>query len=208
MTTDGSFERNLVKALGHPLRLRLLEAVIEGGEESPVDLSGRFKIPLATVSRHMRMLRELGFIELTRTEPRRGALKHFYRAAEVAFIGEAEWGELGVPMRRGLARQSFRTIFHEASAAGGCGGFDAPESHLVRVVVELDGLGRSEVSQAFLAVLEELKAIQLRSDMRRASGAPVGPVEPGRAALLHFRSTAAHPSYRRTGAGRGPTAPA
>jgi DNA-binding transcriptional ArsR family regulator len=202
MTTDGVRERNLVKALGHPLRLRLLVAVIDGGEESPVRLARRFELPLATVSRHMRMLRDLGFIEQTRTEPRRGAVEHFYRAVEVAFIDDAEWAQLPVAMRRGLARQTFRKIFHEASAAGGSGGFDTPEAYLARVVLETDEAGRREISHAIQEVLRRVKTIQQRSDARRASDAgPTGPVDRTELALLHFHPVntggdAPGPSYR------------
>jgi DNA-binding transcriptional ArsR family regulator len=197
MSRDGSFERNLVKALGHPLRLRLLEAVIEGGEESPVRLARRFELTLSTVSRHMRMLRDLGFIEQTRTEPRRGAVEHFYRAAAAAFIDDAEWTRLPIAMRRGLARQTFRMIFHEAAVAGGRGGFDGAEDYLARVVLQLDEAGRREISQAIRETLRQAESIQQRSDARRASATgPSGPVEPTRLALLHFHSTDAHPSYR------------
>ena len=37
MTTGDNdlLERNLLKALGHPLRLRLLEMIIDSGESSP-----------------------------------------------------------------------------------------------------------------------------------------------------------------------------
>jgi DNA-binding transcriptional ArsR family regulator len=187
MAPDDLLERNLVKALGHPLRLRLLEAVIERGEQSPSALARRFDQPLATVSRHVRILRDLGFVELTRTEPRRGAVEHFYRALRLAFIDDAEWERMPVALRRGLARQTFRKIFAEASQAGGHGGFDDAYAHLDRLPLELDEIGRREMSQAMHELLRQAAAIQQRSDVRRANGSgPSGPVRPTHLALLHF----------------------
>jgi DNA-binding transcriptional ArsR family regulator len=189
MTGPGLLEHNRVKALGHPLRLRLLDAIIENGEESPVRLSRQLGHPLSTVSRHIRMLRDLGFVELTRTEPRRGAVEHFYRAVRLAFIDDDEWERLPIAMRRGLAHQTFRKIFAEASTAGGAGGFDAAEAHLVRVPLDLDEIGRRELSQALRDVLGNAEAIQQRSDARRngATG-PSGAVTATRLALMHFRA--------------------
>src|SRR4051794_20538891 len=80
------FEGNLLKALGHPLRLRLLEAITDAGEASPVELARTLAQPLSTVSRHVRMLRDLGFVELVRTEPRRGSVAHYYRAIQAPFL--------------------------------------------------------------------------------------------------------------------------
>lgn len=188
MTTSEAVDRALVKALGHPLRLRILEVIIVRGEESPVRLARELGQPLPTVSRHVRLLRDLGFLEMTRTVPRRGAVEHFYKAVELAFIDEREWEQLPVPLRRGLAGQTFRRVFAEASASGGSGGFDAPESHLDRVTLQLDERGRSELSQLLNKVLRHADAIQRRSDARIAANGSTGPVEESTLALLHFRS--------------------
>jgi hypothetical protein len=45
---------------------------------SPSELPDALGEPLGNVSYHVRILRELDCIELVRTEPRRGALEHFY----------------------------------------------------------------------------------------------------------------------------------
>ena len=41
-------DATLVKALGHPLRLRILEVITDRGEASPVALAREFGRPLAT----------------------------------------------------------------------------------------------------------------------------------------------------------------
>ncbi len=187
MSARDPFDRRLLKALGHPLRLRIVEALTERGEASPVGLAREFDQPLATVSHHVRMLRDLGWVELVRTEPRRGAVEHFYRASTRPFIDDETWLALPVPMRRGLARQTFRTIFAEASHAGATGGFDGEDTHLDRMLLELDETGRREVSRVLSGVLEAVQEIQDRTDRRRAGpGGPDGDVATSSMVLLHF----------------------
>jgi len=170
MSPDDLFDSTTLKALGHPLRLRLLEAIIEQGEASPVALARQLDQPVATVSRHVRLLRDLGFVELTRTVPRRGPVEHFYRAVRLAFIDDAEWSQLPLTLRRGLARQTFRTFFAEAAAAGAAGGFDRPHAHLDRLLLRLDSRGRQELSEALHGLMAQARQIQRRADERRTEG--------------------------------------
>lgn len=78
---------------GHPIRVRCIALLAD--EHSPSELyelqqryseKGRFLggPTLGTVSYHMRMLRDYGLVYETKTEPRRGALEHFYRRTELA----------------------------------------------------------------------------------------------------------------------------
>jgi DNA-binding transcriptional ArsR family regulator len=188
MSSRDPFEASLLKALGHPLRLRIVEALTETGESSPIAVARELGQPLSTVSHHFRMLRDLGWIELVRTEPRRGAVEHFYRAAMRPFIDDEEWVRLPLTMRRGLARQTFRRVFSEASLAGSAGGFDDAGAHIDRMPLELDETGRREVSEVLTEVLQRLHAIQQRVDTRRRRpAADVGTVVETCVALLHFR---------------------
>jgi DNA-binding transcriptional ArsR family regulator len=188
MSAGDPFEARLLKALGHPLRLRIIESLIETGEGSPVQLARELGQPLATVSHHFRMLRDLGWVELIRTEPRRGAVEHFYRASTRPFIDDEQWVELPVVMRRGLARQTFRRIFEDASVAGGEGGFDEAGAHIDRMFLELDDTGRRELSETLTGVLERADEIQRRSDARAARPAgPDGEVTATSLVILHFR---------------------
>lgn len=82
-TTNGTVQQaeqiTVAKALSHPLRATLLQLLGEG-QASPNELAKRLQEPLTNVSYHVRQLNELGLLELVATEPRRGALEHFYRA--------------------------------------------------------------------------------------------------------------------------------
>jgi DNA-binding transcriptional ArsR family regulator len=166
MTTQ-PLNESLIKALAHPLRWRIVELLVERGEASPVELARELDQPLATVSHHVRVLRDSGSIELTRTEPRRGAVEHYYRAVVPAFLDEKQWVELPLPLRRGIMGQIIQRVVAEAAAAGSAGAFDAPASHVDRMIVELDDEGWHELSELLTGVLRQAQAIQGRSDERR-----------------------------------------
>ena len=91
--TASAVDSRLAKALAHPLRVQLLAALNEG-VASPNELAKRLDEPLTNVSYHVRMLHDLGTIELVETEPRRGALEHYYRAVVRPFFGDRDWKRL------------------------------------------------------------------------------------------------------------------
>jgi DNA-binding transcriptional ArsR family regulator len=183
MSVSHPLDESLIKALAHPLRWRILDVLSDRGEASPVELARLLDEPLATISHHTRVLRDLRCIELTRTEPRRGAVEHYYRVLVPAFFDDEQWERVPVVLRRGVAGQIFSRIVEEAAAAGAAGAFDAPGAHLDRMLVELDDRGWRELSDLLSGVLKRAQAIQDRSDARRANGAAVRTSE---IAILHF----------------------
>lgn len=85
---------------GHPIRIRAL-ALFEA-EHSPNMLCDALgDVPLGVISYHVRMLRQYGLVELERTEPKRGALEHFYTRSE---LGDMLMGKVaplvGIPPAR------------------------------------------------------------------------------------------------------------
>jgi len=77
-----------IMALNHPLRRQVLRVVKENGTASATELCQRFDLPLSNVSYHVKVLVDLGVLELVRTRKVRGARERFYR---VASGGQAEW---------------------------------------------------------------------------------------------------------------------
>jgi len=84
--SDRTEETNLLRALRHPLRRRILREMADGGELSPRGLSDRLRQPLSNVSYHVRVLAECRAITLVGTRPARGSVQHFYRSTV-----EAPW---------------------------------------------------------------------------------------------------------------------
>jgi DNA-binding transcriptional ArsR family regulator len=183
MGPSHAIDERLIKGLAHPLRWRMLELMTERGESSPVELARLLDQPLATVSHHMRVLRDAHCVELTRTEQRRGAIEHYYQAVVPAFFDEEMWKRVPGPLRRSLSGQTFRRLVDEAAAAGAQGAFDAPDSHLERLVVELDDQAWHDVTDAILDLLRRLQAIQAESDARRQDDTAVRVSE---IVLMHF----------------------
>src|SRR4029079_14279006 len=91
-------EARIAKALAHPLRARILQRL---GERvaSPGDLAVELEAPLGVVSQRVRMRGEYECVEVVRTEPRRGALQHFYRATARPRLDEQQWRELPPGLR-------------------------------------------------------------------------------------------------------------
>jgi DNA-binding transcriptional ArsR family regulator len=70
----------LLKALGHPLRRRILRRM--GSEvTSPGKLAAGLEEPLASVSYHVRQLKKYRVVKSAGVRPVRGTLEHFYRLA-------------------------------------------------------------------------------------------------------------------------------
>src|SRR3954468_11284748 len=112
-------EARIAKALAHPLRARILQRL---GERvaSPGDLALELGAPLGVVSYHVRMLRDYDCVELVRTEPRRGALQHFYRATARPTLDDDQWRTLPSSLRRELAGETIADIVDDlAEAADG-----------------------------------------------------------------------------------------
>jgi DNA-binding transcriptional ArsR family regulator len=81
-----SEEQDLLVALRHPLRRRILRAMAAGEPTSPRELATQLQQPLSNVSYHVRVLADCAAIKLVKTKSVRGSMQHFYRAAV-----EAPW---------------------------------------------------------------------------------------------------------------------
>lgn len=173
-------DQRLAKALSHPLRRRVLEQLIDRGEASPNEVAKQIGAPLSTVSYHVHILRDLECIELVRTEPRRGAVEHYYRSSLDLLLDDTQWSRLPVAVRRQLAGQTIGDLIREVGEAARDGGFDGSSAAVVRVPLQLDEAGWKEISELVMSTLREASAIQERSDARGDAA------RPSLLGLLHF----------------------
>jgi DNA-binding transcriptional ArsR family regulator len=178
----GELDEALLKAISHPLRHRLL-GLLDNRVASPNELARELELPLGRVSYHIRLLADLGAIELVRTEPRRGALEHFYRAVTRGWFSEEDWARLPRSARRGIVGQSLQRIFSDVTAAVDAGGFDGPASQVTRTALELDEKGLEEVTKVIATATERVNQINAESADRRAGTTGVAT----ELALLHFK---------------------
>lgn len=77
---------DLLTALGHPLRRRILREMARAEKASPRELAEALAEPLSNVSYHVRVLADCDALKLVGTRPVRGSTQHFYRATV-----EPEW---------------------------------------------------------------------------------------------------------------------
>lgn len=66
----------MMKAFAHPLRLEILRQL--RSRASPTELARKLGAPLGSVSYHVRVLADLGALQLVDEMPRRGAIEHYY----------------------------------------------------------------------------------------------------------------------------------
>jgi DNA-binding transcriptional ArsR family regulator len=163
---DAELDEGLLKAISHPLRHRLL-SMLDGRTASPNELARELGLPLGRVSYHIRLLHDLGAIELVATEPRRGALEHFYRAVASAWFGEGDWARLPRSARRGILGHNLQQIFSWVTSAAEAGGFDDSTSEVLRAALELDEQGRQEVSRLARETVERAREIGAAAAERR-----------------------------------------
>jgi DNA-binding transcriptional ArsR family regulator len=99
---DHPNDTDLLVALRHPLRRRILREMADGNAISPRELAAALRQPLSNVSYHVRVLAERSAVTLVETRPARGSVQHFYRSAvEAAWArqilgrGESDGGGTG-----------------------------------------------------------------------------------------------------------------
>jgi DNA-binding transcriptional ArsR family regulator len=176
-------EARIAKALAHPLRARILQRL---GERvaSPGDLSVELGAPLGVVSYHVRMLRDYDCVELVRTEPRRGALQHFYKATARPNLDDDQWRTLPSTLRRELAGETLQDLVTDLAQAADAGTLEDPEVVLTRTPLELDERGFKKLNKLLAKTQEQALAIAAESAARQAEKNAVFLTELG---VLHFK---------------------
>jgi DNA-binding transcriptional ArsR family regulator len=175
----------LLKALAHPTRVHILDILSEG-PSSPVRMMRRMKnVSLNLVSHHVKVLNDLGCIELVDTVERRGAREHIYRAKERQFFDQAEWESIDPKQRQPITSILLRMVSEDTNRSLSEGKFDEmPDNHLSRAPLKLDGEGWSEVVEILARALDEV----LEADARSAERARLSDERllPARVVMMQF----------------------
>ena len=168
--TASALDSRMAKALAHPLRVQLLTALNEG-VASPNELAKRLNEPLTNVSYHVRMLHDLGCIELVETEPRRGALEHYYRAIVRPFFADRDWKKLPKNTRGSISDTVLGLVWEDTAEAIKTGIFDERQDrHLSRSVLCMDEQGWEDMNDLLSETLDHAMQIQADSAGRVAKG--------------------------------------
>lgn len=177
-------ERRVAHAVIHPVRLDALSILFER-VASPKEISKLLGVPLGTASFHVGELVQDDVIELVKTEPRRGAIEHFYRAKVKPEVNDAQWQKMPKASRRRIAALALQAIVADSLASLRHGKMDTDEAlRLAWMPMQLDDEGQDEVAALQAEVLERLEDIKARSESRSPEEAETAPVRI--AALMWF----------------------
>ena len=157
----------VIKALGHPLRQRILQS-LNREVASPSELASKLGEPLGNVSYHVKILEGCEAIELVRTAPVRGALEHFYRATMRARLEEEHWTLLPESIRKELFDQTIQQIWTNMKGASEVGGFEDPKTAVAWVDLELDDEAYGQLTDELGALLDRAMDLQAESAVRLA----------------------------------------
>jgi DNA-binding transcriptional ArsR family regulator len=175
----------IARAMGHPLRVRILEIMSEG-DASPVDIAVEMdgdKRNLSNVNYHAKVLRDLGCLEVLRFEPVRGTFKTIYRSRMRVMFSDLCWASLSEQVRSGISLTMLRNIVRRTGDAIEANTFDRKDDrHLSLQTVPVDWSGWDELRELMAATMVEVDAIAGRAAERDAEKFPAT------VTLLNFES--------------------
>jgi DNA-binding transcriptional ArsR family regulator len=159
----------LVRGLSHVLRQHILLATLQR-EISPNELSKALGEGLSQVSYHVKVLREDcdGLIEQTRTEPRRGAVEHYYRASTKTLLPASAWRRLKKGMRAIVGAGLASDLFNDLAASLKAGKLQGEHDHITRTPLVLDAEGKRNVKAIAKRATEEVEDEQRAAATRMA----------------------------------------
>lgn len=161
-------DQRMVKALAHPLRVKILEILTER-VASPNRLSDDLDAGLSHVAYHTRALDRYGCLELVDTAKRRGATEHFYKAAPNSFIGDRVWRRVPKALLGGVSGATLQSFMDRAVAALEAGTIDGREdTTLYWMPVQLDEEGWKEVTATMEETVNKVLAAEAESRRRIA----------------------------------------
>ena len=156
-----------VKALSHPLRVRIL-ALLQERTASPRELAEWLDATLGTVSYHVRTLHDFGLIELVKTTQVRGAIAHHYKAKVRPRVSDEAWASAAPIVKQAAVGAALQTVDDYARASAAAGGFDRAEAHLSRTNLRLDAKGWQQAARACEKLLGDLNRIEESAGKRLA----------------------------------------
>ena len=182
-------DQRLVKALAHPLRVEIL-TILNERMASPNELSKELEEGLSQVSYHVKVLKDFECIEMVKTEPRRGAVEHYYRATSRAFLTDSDWQSLPESVKPGVSASSIQMIIDDVVGALTGGTFDARDDrHLSWTPGVVDEQGWEETVDLANETLDRVLAIQAGSAKRLAKSGDEG--IPATMVVMNFQGLSA-----------------
>ncbi len=182
-------DQKLVKALAHPLRVEIL-MILNERMASPNELSKELDEGLSQVSYHVKVLKDFDCIEMVKTEPRRGAVEHYYRATSRAFLADRDWKHLPDSIKPGVSASVFESMVEDVVGSMQTGTFNKRDDvHMSWTPGVVDEQGWNESTDLVNETLEKIMKIHSGSAKRLAKSGETG--VPATVVLMNFEGAPA-----------------
>jgi DNA-binding transcriptional ArsR family regulator len=166
--------QDLVKSLAHELRAEIL-AILNERMASPNELAKELDEGLSQVSYHVKVLKDYNVITLVKTEPRRGAVEHYYRATSRAYLTDRDWHELPETVRVGMSADLFQAVVDDVVASMEDEKFDDREDrHLSWTPLMLDEQAWTKMQKLLDDTLKQVLKINAEATKRLAKSKDEG----------------------------------
>ena len=179
-------DSRILKAQSHPIRAHILNMLCDG-PTSPGRMQRRMEnVSLSLVCHHVKVLRDVGLIELVEVKKRGGRKEHIYRATKDRQRFELEeWEAIDPKFRDPIVATILQQISEDTGRAAAEGKFNSlPDRHLSRTPLELDREGWTEVVDGLEEALDRVLEAHARSKERAyASGEELMPT---RVVIMQF----------------------
>jgi predicted ArsR family transcriptional regulator len=127
-------EGDWLHAVGHPYRVEIMRRFLTTGTATPTSIAAALRLPLGTVSYHVRFLADRGIVRLAGRTQRRGATVHHYQLTDRDRVASIVWGTRAELLVTDFERQNGRgdvTVRLDAEALAELE--DITASYLVRI---------------------------------------------------------------------------
>lgn len=178
----------LAAAMSHPTRVRAM-CIFNERTASARQIATEIGEPLNNVTYHVNQLRQLGCIELVRSEPSHGGrvLERFYSAIQRAYFDEKAWDALNEKEKLGVTGAIMKMIAKDLAESMAAGTFFEEDGvHAGRSVMQVDAEGWREISAVIERSNHELIEVEERVARRATTGAET-PIA-AKVEILQFRS--------------------
>lgn len=163
---DDELSQQVVQAMAHPLRIRILRILAEK-VASPKEMARDTGEAPGNVAYHARVLLDLDCTELVRTISRRGAREHFYRAKPDAFTNSSKWRSLPNIVRGEIAATAFRELYLRVTAALEARTFQRRDgSNLSCLPFHVDETGWEELVEILADAEQAIKDVSVQASLR------------------------------------------
>ena len=164
----------LLRALGNPERQRIL-VILSERLATPKELQEDLTSPLEVVSRHCRVMRNEGLIELVETDSRRGGKQHVYRGAVRPYLSTEMWEQLPQLVREMHSAVIIQDQVNKVAEAMAAGTFDSVVTNAnVSAGFVVDDVGFAAIAQAYEDLFDRLVNIQSDSAARLTANGEEG----------------------------------